>query len=198
MCPCGWSISVHKIPRVEAIHQRVQQTAEPSTVIQTVGEVINPSSSLFRRESTSFQKFASSTLEVTRPSTIDPRCFLIFLFPRPLVDPFSYRVSTVLNVGGDYFVINNVGPTSSIPQFLQESPRYHSSCQSHSSPAVLADAGDILAHPPAYKINKTHYLTVKPAFQQSLTVLLCVLESLSGMPDSLAFLLCKCQLPEGS
>lgn len=98
------------------------------------------------------------------------------------MDPFSYRVSTVLNVGGDSFVTNNVGSISSIPQFFHEYPRYHSSCQSHSSPAVLADAGDILAHPPAYKINKTHYLTVRPAFRLSLTVLLCVSESLSGMP----------------
>lgn len=105
---------------------------------------------------------------------------IFFLLPRPLVDSFSYRVSTVLNVVGDSFVINNVGPISSIPQFLHECPRYHSSCQSHSSPAVLADAGDILAHPPAYKINKTHYLTVKPAFRQSLTDRLS--ESLSGLP----------------
>lgn len=140
---------------------------------------MNPSSSLFRRENTSFQKFASSTLEVTRPSTIDPQWF--FFFCQGLWWILFLIVFLQCSMSEE-ILLWYVGPISSIPQFLHECPRYHSSCQSHSAPAVLADAGDILAHPPAYKINKVHYLTVKPGFRQSLTVLLCVLESLSGMP----------------
>lgn len=60
--------------------------------------------------------------------------------------PFSYRASTVYSVGGDYVVINNMGPHF---KRVSLSPGYHSSCPSYSSPAVLSDAGDIFAHPPA-------------------------------------------------
>lgn len=124
-----------KILQVKAIHQRVQRTAEPSTVIQTVREEMNPSSSLFRRENTSFQKFASSTLEVTYPSTIDPQWF--FSFAKAPGGSFFLSCFDGAQCWGDFFVINNVGPILSVPQFLYGCSRYHSSCQSYSSPTTF-------------------------------------------------------------
>lgn len=81
----------------------------------------------------------------------------------------SYHVSMQLNVRGDSFMINNVG--LNVTQLFEGCPTYHSSCLQiwNAENKTLSGKETILAR-------------MCFPFRQSLSVLLCVLEGLLGMP----------------